>query len=631
MKILCWSFLFLLACISPVFSQDADLAHTRARLISEQDAVMPGKTFWVGLDLLLDDGWHLYWRNPGDSGLSPKIKWQLPAGVAAGDMQWPYPERLNVGPLTSFGYGHEVLLLVPVTVDAFLATSQNLDLRLRADWLACQEVCIPGRAELRLSVAVAKDPSVVTFNNFKPLFDDTRRHWPQTVPSIGARAFLDGDHWRLDIQTPFKKPGDIVFYPYRNDVMEHAAAQQTKVTAGGYQITLTKSGLYQKALPFLEGVAVDPQGWTENGDIKAVIIHAPVEPVPVAQVPFLTACLFALIGGLILNLMPCVLPVLSIKVLHLVERHPDKRIALGHSLIYALGILVSVWALALLLFILKSAGQFAGWGFQFQSPVFVMAVALILFVLALNLFGVFEFSVPSIAGLPVSRSGYQASFISGIITTIVASPCTAPFMGTALTVAISQPNIVGFGIFTFLGLGLALPFVLLSAFPFLLSLIPRPGIWMVNLKKILGLILLFCVIWLLWVFGIQTGLGDLSKFYRPAHEIRWQRYSSQAVDQARQGGHGVFIDFTADWCINCQVNDRLVLQNSDVIKAFRDQGIAAFKADWTKYDPAITQALSALGRDSIPVYVYYPPGLGNPVILPQLITPHMILERIKDK
>jgi len=521
--------LFFLGSVNPVFSQEVYQAHTHVRLVSEQDAVVPGGTFWVGLDLILDDGWHVYWQNPGDSiGLAPKIKWQLPPGIRAGDIQWPYPKRLNLGPITSFGYEHEILLLVPVSVDANFQSSKDVNLHARLNWVACQEVCIPGRAELNLSLPVVTNISGITFNHFKNSFDQTRQHLPTSIP-------------------------------------------------------------------------------------------------------FLVACLFALIGGLLLNLMPCVLPVLSIKVLHLVERHPDRKIALSHSLIYALGILVSVWALALLLFILKAAGQFAGWGFQFQSPVFVIIVALILFILALNLFGVFEFSFPSIGGLSTRQAGYQASFISGVITTIVASPCTAPFMGTALTVAISQPNIVGFGIFTFLGLGLALPFVLLSAFPFLLSFIPRPGPWMVHLKKALGLILLACVIWLLWVFGIQTGLGDLSKFYKPAHEIHWQSYSSTVVSQARQTGHGVFIDFTAAWCINCQVNDRLVLQNREVVKAFNDQGIIAFKADWTKYDPVITRALASFGRDSIPVYVYYPPGSNAPIILPQLITPKMILERIWKK
>jgi len=528
MKRFYWLLLFFLGNINLVFAQEVYQAHTHVRLVSEQDAVVPGGTFWVGLDVILDDGWHVYWQNPENSGLSPKIKWDLPSGIKAGDIHWPYPQRLSVGPLTGFGYEHEVFLLVPVSVDRNYQLSKNINLYARVNWVACKDVCVPGRAGLNLSLPVVTNISGITFNHFKNSFDQTRQKAPQSIP-------------------------------------------------------------------------------------------------------FLLACLFALIGGLLLNLMPCVLPVLSIKVLHLVERHPDRKIALSHSLTYAFGILVSVWALALLLFILKAAGQFAGWGFQFQSPVFVISVALVLFVLALNLFGIFEFYIPSFGVLSARQAGYQASFISGVITTIVASPCTAPFMGTALTVGLSQPNIIGFGIFTSLGLGLALPFVLLSAFPFLLSFVPRPGPWMVHLKKALGLVLLACVIWLLWVFGIQTGSGDLTKFFKPSNDIHWQSYSSTAVSQARQTGHGVFIDFTAGWCINCQVNDRLVLQNQELVKAFSTRGIIAFKADWTKYDPAITRALASFGRDSIPAYVYYPPGSDAPIILPQFITPKIILERIWKK
>ena len=622
-----WFLIFFLGSVNLVFAQEAYQAHTHVRLVSEQYAAVPGGTFWVGLDLRLDEGWHVYWQNPGDSGLSLKIKWDLTSGIRAGDIHWPYPQRLNVGPLTNFGYEHEVFLLVPVSVDENFKPSQDINLHVRVDWLACKDMCMPGRVELNLPMSVVNDISGVPFNGFKNSFDQTRQDWPKLMLSITSHAMLDGNQWRLHIQAPLKGQGDIIFYPFRDDVIENAAPQDTRETPYGYQVTLTKSHLYQGNLTALEGVAVNPAGWDENGETKAIVIQAPIELVPI-RIPFLMACLFALIGGLLLNLMPCVLPVLSIKVLHLVERHPDRKIALSHSLIYALGILVSVWALALLLFILKSAGQFAGWGFQFQSPVFVIMVALILFVLVLNLFGVFEFSVPSMGGLPVRQAGYQASFISGVITTIVASPCTAPFMGTALTLGLSQPNIVGFGIFTFLGLGLALPFMLLSAFPFLLSFVPRPGPWMGDLKKILGLILLACVIWLVGVFGIQTGMGDLSKFYKPSHGIHWQSYSSTGVSQARQRGQGVFIDFTAAWCINCQVNDLLVLQNHEVVKAFKDQGIIAFKGDWTKYDPAITQALASFGRDSIPLYVYFPQGSNAPIILPQLITPKIILDLI---
>lgn len=640
MKRFYWLILFFFWGINFSFAQEAYQAHTHVRLVSEQDTVVAGGTFWVGFDFILDDGWHVYWQNPGDSGLAPRIKWHLPPGIKAGDIHWPYPQRLNTGPLTNFGYEHEVLLLVPVTVAGNFQSSKDVNLHARLDWLTCFNMCVPGRAELNLSLPVVTNISGVTFSRFKNYFDQTRQNLPQAIPSITSRTVLDGDQWRLEIQTPFTMQEDIIFYPFRDDVIEHASPQYTQVTGNGYQVALKKSPIYHGPLMSLDGIAVNLEGWDDNGKTKAIVIHAPIELASV-RVPFLIACLFALIGGLVLNLMPCVLPVLSIKVLHLVERHPDRKIAFRHSLAYSLGILVSVWALALLLFILKSAGQLAGWGFQFQSPAFVIIVALILFILALNLFGVFEFSIPeqlrmsgkrtTISGLPLRQAGYQASFTSGVITTIVASPCTAPFMGTALTVGLSQPNIIGFGIFTFLGLGLALPFVLLSAFPFLLSFIPKPGPWMVHLKQVLGLILLACVIWLLWVFGVQTGLGDLSKFYKPSQEIHWQNYSSAAVSEARDAGHGVFINFTADWCINCQVNDRLVLQNHKVVKAFKDQGIIAFKGDWTKYDPAITRALASYGRGSIPVYIYYPQGSDAPIILPPLITPNMIVERIKWK
>jgi len=624
-----WVLLFFWGSINPLFAQEIFQAHTHVKLVSEQNAVVPGKTFWVGVDFKLDDGWHIYWQNPGDSGLAPKIKWDLPSGIKAGNFQWPYPGRINVGPLTSFGYEQEVFLLIPVSVDRDLKAS-TVDLHAKLSWLACQEECIPGHGELNLSLPVVADDSGITYNDFKSPFDHTRLNLPQALSYISSKAIYDGHQWRLDIQTSVKNQGDILFYPFRDDVIEHPVAQISHATDEGYEIFLTKSHIYQANLDKLEGIAVNPQGWDVEGKIKAVDIQAPIENgvIPV-QISVALACLFAFIGGLILNLMPCVLPVLSIKVLHLIERHPDRKTALHHSLAYASGILVSLWALGFLLYLLKTAGKFAGWGFQFQSPIFVIFVAVVLFVLALNLFGVFEFSMPAIGGLPKSQVSLQASFMSGIITTIVASPCTAPFMGTALALALGQPGIVGCGIFTFLGLGLALPFVLLSAFPSLLSFVPKPGLWMIQLKRLLGVILIGCVIWLLWVFGLQTGLGDLSKFYKPAYEIQWQKYSPGAVTQARHTGRPVFIDFTAAWCINCQVNDRLVLQNLEVVNVFRKRGIIAFKADWTKYDPQITKSLSLYGRESIPVYIYYPPGSSTADILPQVITRKSILDKIK--
>lgn len=621
--------LFLFITANPGFSQTVSQAHTELQLLSEQNAVVPGQTFWLGLDFKMEPGWDVYWRNPGDSGLAPKVKWQLVPGIKTGKIQWPYPQRINVGPLTTYGYLDEVLLLIPVTVDANPRAPVNL--HARVDWLACREECIPGHAQLSITLPVAAKAADITYNGNRGLFDRTRRLWPRIIPSLVSAVSLTGNAWHLDILTGTHRPSDIVFFPLRNDVIEHAALQQATTTAKGYQITLTKSHLYPGALTMLEGIAVNPKGWDEKGDVKAVVIAAPLKPV-FAGVSFVVACFFAFIGGLILNLMPCVLPVLSIKVLGLIDRHPEKKSAVAHALTYALGVLASMWSLALLLFILKSAGKFAGWGFQFQSPVFVLVMALILFILALNLFGVFEIAAPNLRLWLPGKTGYQASFLSGILTTIVATPCTAPFMGTALTVALGKPGMVGFGIFTFLGLGLSCPFVLLSVFPRLLSFIPKPGRWMVYLKNVLGILLVACVVWLLWVFSLETpAASKWTQTDNPSEGIYWQSYSPTAVARALDAGKGVFIDFTAGWCINCQVNDRLVLQNQNVVAAFKEKDIQAFKADWTKYDPVITRALASFGRDSIPVYVYYPPQSGNPVILPQIITPQMIVDHVRNR
>jgi len=641
LKNLYWLLMFSAAGFSPAFADEASETHSHIKLVSEQTAVALGSTFWAGFDLGLDDGWHAYWQNPGDAGLSPKIKWKLPAGISAGDIHWPYPKLLPTGPLVSYGYDHEVFLLVPVSVDSDFQNPKEVALEAHADWLACKDICVPYRADLKLTLPVAKDASAIKFNDFKHAFDQSLENIPIGIPMISSSFVSDGDYWDLRIQTPHvKSKSQIIFYPFRDDLIEHAAAEELHVRPQGYEVKLKKSHLYQGGdLKALQGVAVNPDGWLENDETKAIIINAHPAPmpipmasastVPVKPLHFWLACLFALIGGLILNLMPCVLPMISIKVLHLLERHPDRRTAFCHSLAYAAGILISVWALGLLLAVLKSAGKFAGWGFQFQSPVFVIVVAMVLFALALNLFGVFEFSTPDVGSVPLPQTDYLSSFVSGIITTIVASPCTAPFMGTALTLAISQTNLVGFAIFTFLGLGLALPIVLLSAFPGLLAVLPKPGIWMLYLKRVLGIILLACVLWLLWVFSIETGMMDLFKLSGNSSQgIQWQAYSSPAVEEARRSGHGVFLDFTAAWCINCQVNDRLVLQNPGVVHAFKDQSIIAFKGDWTKYDPGITKALASFGRDSIPVYVYYAPSSGSAEILPQLITPKMILEKI---
>jgi thiol:disulfide interchange protein DsbD len=276
-----------------------------------------GSSFWVGLDIIPDNGWHIYWQNPGDSGLAPKVKWQLPSSVIAGAIQWPYPKRIDDGPLTSYGYEQEVNLLVPFQIVKPVLVGSKLNLRAYLTWLTCKDICIPGKSELSLSLPIVKDATAITFNSNKSAFDQSQEDQPQESSTIRTDFKMDGNHWLLGIHHAKNAKGDISFYPFRDDVIEHPAPEVAHKTSDGYEITLTKSHLSQGSLTSLDGIAVNPSGWDEGGRVKSIVVHAPVS-LEVVHIPFLIACLFALIGGLILNLMPCVLPVLSIKVLHLI-------------------------------------------------------------------------------------------------------------------------------------------------------------------------------------------------------------------------------------------------------------------------------------------------------------------------
>jgi thiol:disulfide interchange protein DsbD len=331
--------------------------------------------------------------------------------------------------------------------------------------------------------------------------------------------------------------------------------------------------------------------------------------------------------------MPCVLPVLSIKVLSLITHKEDANKAWINGLIFTSGVLASFWILAGLLIALKAAGQQIGWGFQFQSPVFVIALSILLLGMALNLFGVFEIgaSLTKLGGAINLSSGYRGSFLSGILATVVATPCTAPFMGTALGFALTQSAINALLIFTFLGLGMAFPFLILCRFPRLLKFVPRPGPWMTTFKKFLGALLLVTVTWLLWVLSLQLNAGQTTVSNK-GEGIAWQPYSAAYVTELKTGDEPVFIDFTAAWCLNCQVNDRVVFHNKDVIKKFKELGIVAVKADWTNYDEEITQALASYGKNSIPLYVLYGKDKSQePYIFPEIITPSLIIKALEEK
>lgn len=600
--------IFFIACLSTaLFAGPVKNAHVEAELVSETKSIRPGETLWLALRLRMEEGWHTYWKDPGDSGLATSVQWDLPEGFEAGGIEWPRPERIELPPLVSFGYEGEVFLPVRVRVPVSLEAGSVQRIGARVKWLSCKEMCVPGKAELSLELPVSAGPSAI----------DER--WREGF--AGARRTLG--------LGPLKKNG--------------------------------------------------------TGEIGPGIRSQKA------------ALLFAFLGGLILNLMPCVFPVLSLKVLAFVnEAGEDRKKIWLHGLVFTGGVLVSFWALAGILLALRAAGSQIGWGFQLQSPAFLAFLAVLFFFFSLNLFGVFEIgtSLTRFGGSAGKSSGWMNSFLSGVLATAVATPCTAPFMGSALAFALSQPVMVSFRIFTALGLGMAFPYLALSCFPSLLKLLPRPGMWMVHLKRFLGLLLLLTVVWLVWVFGLQTAneavamlvsglffmmLGMLMLKRGPASKplggrsfpavfftlalrllgialliaglalafgslgvakksegaglsegpqagIAWERFSTERLDELKAQGTPVFIDFTAAWCLTCQVNERLALNDRKVVRKFRELGIVALKADWTRRDEEVTQALARFGRSSVPLYVLYGRnGAEPPVILPELITPKIVL------
>lgn len=726
---------FILALIFPstLSAQSVYQAHTEVDLVTEAASIAPGAPFWVGLRMKMDPEWHVYWRNAGDSGLPPSIKWKLPEGFTAGEIQWPYPSRINLGPLTSFGYEGEVILWSRITPPPNLPSSKNLLIAADIDWLACKVDCIPGKAKLMMLLPVTA--RMQKNMDVSALVEKSRLLWPETDNLWwGFTAYDHPENFVLELWPPSPKlvARNVYFYPYSDRLIAHAKPQEFKLDQHGYALTIPKSNLITTPPAELKGILLQDEAWDPDGKYRAIEIRVPLEPsvrvqegqlnsaeneiasaenrprssfplmsdeagiVPMGRndITLLLSCLFAFIGGIILNFMPCVLPVLSLKIVGLVKSAQNRQQMINSGLLFTAGVIVSFWILAGLLIALQAAGHQLGWGFQFQSPVFVAAMAVILFILGYNLLGVFEIGT-SLTGVGQSApsTGYWGSFWSGVLATVVATPCTAPFMGTAISFALTQPPFVAFLVFTFLALGMASLYLLLCIFPGALRFVPKPGRWMIILKAIFGFVLFACVIWLAWVLGLQKGTaavvvlaiglgliafglwlwgfhqrgkggaaavlfmwiftagglvtavggpaaflsshpdpalaGEGSRSFASAQDdtsIAWQDFSSELLAQLRAEKKPVFIDFTAAWCLTCQVNDRLVFQNKKVVEAFRNSGIIALKADWTNHSEVITRALAGYGKNSIPVYVLYGNQREDAVFFPELVTVDLVID-----
>ena len=581
-----------------------------------------------------------------------------------------------------------MLLLSRITPPRDLAPGTPVTLAAKASWLVCsREHCIPEDGEVSLTLPVASDPG-----------EDPR--WAK--PIAAARAALPAPPaalaaWTLAargeaggvtltvVPPPDVALRELVFFPFEQGKIEPAAPQPlARAERAGYQLKLAAAMQPVGEFARLSGVLVSPDGFGKATPARAVTIDVPiagaVTPAPpappdgrAADLGLVLALAFAFVGGLALNLMPCVLPVLSIKVLGFAGRHDDARTRRRHGLVYAAGVLASFWLLAAALLGLRALGAELGWGFQLQSPVAVAALALFFFALALNLSGVFEIGVL----LPDRLADWRARrpaldwFGSGVLAVIVASPCTAPLMGAALGYAVGESGWRALAVFTALGLGMALPYALLAWFPALLARLPKPGPWMVRLRQALAFPLYGTVVWLAWVLGQQTGLDAVARLLaalvvlaaalwlagfprarvaavaaaifaiaiavpaaRPGvpaatPDAGWQPFSAERVAALAAAGKPVFVDFTAAWCVTCQVNKRLVLGRDDVLAAFRTRGIELVRADWTRRDDEITRALAALGRNGVPVYVLYKPGRA-PVLLPEVLTRERVLAALDE-
>jgi thiol:disulfide interchange protein/DsbC/DsbD-like thiol-disulfide interchange protein len=710
----------------------AEITHIRVNLLSENTSIEPGQPFWIGVHFTMNPDWNIYWLNPGEIGLATEIKWQLPKGFTASNLHWPYPSAIAMDNIVGYGYEGETILLTQIMAPPTLERNSTVLIKAYVEWLECNDLCLPGAQELQLELPVAQQFAQLDDKTHQ-LFEKTRKQLPYLSKDWEVRVYTTDEEIDFLIEkipgSNVKLPTAVYFFSYINDV--HSGSLQKLETYGqGLLLRVQRNPYYSSDIELVQGLLFSEQGWDPTQEHKALEVNLYVQednlPPPlrvstqkIDAIPpspplvqsnsishLSTALIFAFLGGLILNLMPCVFPVLGLKILNFVAHAKDsKKIIRLHGFIFTAGIVLSFWLLSGVLMLLRATGEELGWGFQLQSPGFVAFLIVLLFVLALNFIGVFEIgeSIMGIGSQLSQKQGYLGSFFSGVLATIVATPCTISFMATALAFALSQPAFIAFLVFTTLALGMAFPYIILSFNPSLLKLLPKPGAWMETFKIVMAFPLFATVIWLSWVFSLQVGynaqaellfalliialglwiysrfkihgrnksikatakiicltcfgLGVMLAYDAQNKEIRdmeiimssntldpintpsitsdeiaWMPYSFKLIEELKAQGQPIYVDFTAAWCLTCQANKKAIFNSEKVIKRLKELNIAMVRADWTRRDPAITQALQAFGRSGVPLNVIYPPqqsGL-TPIILPSILTPNIVLEKLDE-
>ncbi|WP_374573611.1 protein-disulfide reductase DsbD family protein [Phenylobacterium sp.] len=681
---------------APGHAAPVNTGHLSAELVPQTQGVAPGGTVYVALRQKIDKGWHTYWRNSGDSGEATQIAWTLPAGASAGDIVWAPPHRQPTGPLMNYGYTGEVLLPVAITAPAGAKPGQTIDLKADVAFLVCADICVPEDATLTLALPVTAGPPPKDPKWGAPV-DAALAAAPRPAAITAAFAVQDGALKLAATGAPLSgiDAADAYFYPYSGTVIDHAKPQAIERGPQGLTLTIVPGYAFEhdQAPPTLAGVleaggkAYEIEAQPGPAPAGAAGLGPPPAPAPkAASLGLPLAALFAFLGGLILNLMPCVFPVLAMKAASLAGHGDEHSAARRQGLVFLAGCLATFLALAGGLIALKAAGAAVGWGFQLQSPPVVAVLALLMLVVALDLSGVFEVgtSAQSLGAGLASRRGLIGAFFTGALAVVVAAPCTAPFMAPALGWAFTQTPLAALTVFAALGLGFGAPFTALAFIPALISRMPRPGPWMDGFRKLLAFPMYGAAAWLVWVLSQQTDPAGLARILAasvvvafaawlagiaqrrqasgaralpagvaalvfaalglgsvvwPAYdaasaaepgaspasaEVPYEPYTPQRLAELRAEGKPVFVDYTAAWCVTCQVNEKVALSTEGVAEAFKRTGAVYLKADWTRKDADIAAELAQHGRAGVPLYLLYAAGGGEPKVLPQLLTPGLV-------
>lgn len=669
----------------------------QAELVSDHRSVAPGQTFRLGLYQDIEEGWHTYWRNPGDSGDRTRMTFSLPEDWQISEIIWPEPGLYSLGPLRNYGYGGEVTLPVEVTVPEDAPPGPFL-IRMEATWLVCEEICIPEEGTFEKLIEIG-DPELDTAGSF--LISQAYARRPYSDPSVQSGLLLDNDTLVLTVAAPglfadARDIRDIAFLPFEPGVIQHSAEQRIQWTSEGLALGLEPSRLTRDGVQTRHGgillfdleqdcrwahyaLEIEPVPGVQLLEASALVAQTSTTQAnqvegALANIGFNEALWLAFIAGLLLNLMPCVFPVLSMKALHLVESRESRIKAMEQGLLFATGVMVTFLGLGVALLLLRDLGLPGGWGFQLQLPIVVASLSLLMIGIGLNLLGWFEVgtSLQGVGG-SVNTATRRGALLTGMLAVFVAAPCLAPFMAAALTFAFAQPTHEALAIFAGLGAGLAFPFIIMTFVPGALNLLPRPGPWMVRFRQILSLPMFATGAWLAWVLFMQTGVNgllalgagllalllatrlfnqsngfarvlgamgivaviaavlvtsrlELSQSREPGGQ--YEAWSRARVAELQSENRPVFVDFTAAWCVTCQVNKLGTLSSDEVQTLFEDNNVALLRADFTNRDPEIEQALAETGLVGVPRYLIYPADGREPIVLPALLNAEIIADAI---